>query len=198
VDVTVRGAQARADMNLIARLKEDPGSESDFRQLYDRYAKATYVFFLRRVGDPAVAADLNQELFLRLSRSIDGFEGKCSWRTWVFLIARKVLADSRNERWRKIADRTVTIGAAEFGGELSLELNADEEATRVLVRSRLRLCMRRLNDVARVVVIGHYFRGITLRELTERLKLSNPSGSRGVLISAQRKLKKCLQDWGER
>ena len=61
----------------------DPVRGADFRDLYDRYAQATFGFFLRKVGDPALAADLNQNLFLKLSRSIGSFEGRCSWRTWI-------------------------------------------------------------------------------------------------------------------
>ena len=195
--VTAPGARAKADMDLIERLKQDPTRESDFRQLYERYAPTTYVFFLRRVGDPSLAADLNQDLFLRLSRSIDTFEGKCSWRTWVFLIARTVLAESRAQRWRKVADRSVSLEVTVFGDDVGLKPDADVAATEVLLRNRLRHCLRQLSDVARAVVIGHYFRGITLRELTERMKMDNPSGSRSVLIAAQRKLRRCLERWGK-
>jgi RNA polymerase sigma-70 factor (ECF subfamily) len=185
-------------MDLIRRLKQDPARESDFRQLYDRYASATFVFFLRRVGDPSLAADLNQELFLRLSRSIGSFEGRCSWRTWVFLIARTVLAESRGQRWRRVAERTVSLDPEALGQDVKLDLNADDEAERVLLRSRLAHCLRTLSDLSRAVVVGHYFKGITLRELTERFRLDNPSGSRGTLLAAQRKLRRCLERWAER
>lgn len=196
--MTAPNARSKVDMDLIRRLKQDPARESDFRQLYDRYAPSTFVFFLRRVGDPATAADLNQDLFLRLSRSIGSFKGKCSWRTWVFLIARTVLAESRGERWRRVADRSVTLDREALGGDLKLELHADDEAVRVLLRARLAHCLRSLSDVSRAVILGHYFSGITLRELTERLRLDNPSGSRSVLLAAQRKLRRCLEDWGKR
>jgi len=190
----VREARTAADMKLIRRLKQDPTREADFRQLYDRYAPATFAFFLRKVGDAAQAADLNQDLYLRLSRSIGTFEGKCSWRTWVFLIARTVLAESRGRRWHRLASRTVTLEEARLRRDLSLQVDADEKARETFLRVRLRICLRRLSDVARAVVVGHYFEGITLRELTARLRLGNPSGSRGVLLGAQRKLRRCLEE----
>lgn len=198
MSVTAQEARTEADMDLIQRLKRDPSRESDFRRLYERYAPATFAFFLRKVGDPGAAADLNQELFLRLSRSIHGFEGRCSWRTWVFLLARTALAEFRARRWRHLADRSVTLNEEELRRDLSLPADADETARRVLLRVRLRACLRQLSEVARSVVIGHYFEGVTLRELTERLRLDNPSGSRGVLIGAQRKLRRCLENWGKR
>jgi hypothetical protein len=48
--------------------------------------------------------------------------------------------------------------------------------------------------MARAVVVEHYFDGVTLRELTERLSLLNASGSRAVLIAAQRKLRRCMEE----
>lgn len=51
---------------------------TEFERLYAEYAQATYVFFLRKVGNTSRAADLNQDLYLRLSRSQENFEGRCS------------------------------------------------------------------------------------------------------------------------
>ncbi len=162
--------------------------------MFERYSGATFGFFLRRTGDRALAADLNQDLFLRLERSFDGFEGRCSPRTWIFLLARSTLSDFRASRWGKMADRTVTVDPDVLARERILALDADDEAGAALLRGRLLRCLRRLSDVARAVVLGHYFAGATLRELTERLGLDNPSGSRGVLIGAQRRLRRCLEE----
>ena len=191
---TAQQVQTRVDMDLIDKIRSGADSEGDFRRLYDRYAPATFAFFMRRLGDPDLAADLNQDLFLRLSRSIEKFEGRCSWRTWVFLIARTVLAESRSQRWARLSERTVTLDPEVFSAALNLELDADQEAHDILLKERLRLCIRRLSDIARAVIVGHYFEGVTLREMTDRLNLDNPSGSRGILIGAQRKLKRCLTE----
>lgn len=191
-----REAWAAQDMKLIRRLRLDPARESDFRQIYERFAPATFAFFLRKVGDSTLAADLNQELFLKLSRSIGNFQERCSWRTWVFLIARSVAAEAREKRFRDLAHRTVTLEETSLKADLRLPENADDRARRILLEVRLRVCLRRLNEVARAVILGHYFQGVTLQELTSRLRLGNPSGSRAVLIGAQRKLRRCLEERG--
>ena len=177
------------------RRRRDVDRVTEFEQLYAEYAQATYVFFLRKVGNASRAADLNQDLYLRLSRSQENFEGRCSWRTWIFAIARVVLAEDRTRRYRRLADRTVSLDADALMNEMKVPADADEQAQRVLLRERLVRCVRRLSDQARAVVIAHYFEGVTLRELSAQLQLANPSGARAVLIGAQRKLRRCLEGW---
>jgi len=186
-------AAADIDMKLVNRLKRNPARESDFERLYRRHAPTTFGFFLRKVGNPETAADLNQELFLRLSRSIDTFDGRCSWRTWVFLVARTALADWRRHRFRTLAEHEVSVDPERLARETGVTVDPDGLAGDVLLRDRLLKCLRLLHDAARAVIVGHYFDGVTLRELTERLDLDNPSGSRGVLIGAQRKLRRCIE-----
>jgi len=174
--------------------KRDNGArEADLARLYADFGASTFVFFLRKVRDPVKAADLNQDLYLRLSRSISTFEGRCSWRTWVFLIARNVLAERRGRWWKRLGDRTVDLDVGELVKDLDFQSSPDDQAAAVLLRSRLKRCLRLLDDRARAVIVGHYFDDVTLRELTERLGFTNPSGSRAILIAALRKLRRCLE-----
>jgi RNA polymerase sigma-70 factor (ECF subfamily) len=177
---------------LVVRYRADPSQRSAFRELYQRYSSATFAFFYRRVRDADWAADLNQELYLRLVRSISGFRGDCSWKTWVFTVARNTLASSRFQRWSRMAERTVTLDETSLRDGLSFPPEADGELEMSRFRTRLKRCLARLDEVSRVVILGHYFEGITLRELTERLGLRNPSGSRAVLIGALRLLRRCM------
>lgn len=161
-------------------------------ELYEEFSRATFGFFARRVGDPALAADLNQELYLRLSRTLDGFAERSSLRTWVFAAARNVLIDARRRRWRKVAEREVELDAD--AAEDLRAGSADDAAAQALLVERLRGCLRLLNDAQRAVVIGHYFGGVTLRELTENLSFGNKSGARAVLLAAQRALRRCIEE----
>ncbi len=192
--MTTRVLHSREFQHMEERAESRVVATSQLEELYERYAAATYAFFHARTRVAHDAADLNQELYLRLSRSLDTYRGECSWRTWVFAIALTVLADHRRGRWRALSHREVLLDPAELSTDLGYENDPDREAAAILLRKRLALCLRRLDELARAVVIGHYFEGITLRELTEKLRLHNASGSRAVLIASQRKLRRCLDE----
>ncbi|MFR9778584.1 sigma-70 family RNA polymerase sigma factor [Micromonospora sp. MS34] len=49
--------------------------------------------FLAHLAGPGEADDLTQETFLRALRSLPGFAGRSSARTWIFTIARRVAVD---------------------------------------------------------------------------------------------------------
>ncbi|MEU9884241.1 sigma-70 family RNA polymerase sigma factor [Sphaerisporangium sp. NPDC051011] len=59
--------------------------------------------FTAYLTDPQQAEDLTQETFLRLLGSLPRFAGRCSARTWLFSIVRRVVAD----RFRTAAARPV-------------------------------------------------------------------------------------------
>jgi len=158
---------------------------------FRRYGTATYAFFLRRVGNPDRAADLNQELWLRYCRTLPAWRRDCSLATWLFLLARRLLVDER----RRAAARLAAV--TEDGDEVLARIVAPgigmEESLDTRRRFRhLRECFQRLDPLSRAVIGGHYVHGLTLRQLTELLGLGNPSGSRALLLRALRRLRRCL------
>jgi RNA polymerase sigma-70 factor (ECF subfamily) len=57
---------------------------------------------LRRQGEPRQdAADAVQEVFLTVHRTLSGFEGRSSIRTWLFTICRSVARDRRQRAHRR-------------------------------------------------------------------------------------------------
>lgn len=73
-----------ADRELVARLRD--GDEPAFRRLVADFGPA----MLRVAGvyapDTQVAEDIVQETWIAVLRGLDGFEGRSSFRTWVFTI----------------------------------------------------------------------------------------------------------------
>jgi RNA polymerase sigma-70 factor (ECF subfamily) len=80
---------------LIAELRA--GSEEAFAWLIARYHQPIYSLLARMVQDRADAADLTQEVFVKVFRGVAGFHGESSLRTWIYRIALHEASNQR--RW---------------------------------------------------------------------------------------------------
>jgi RNA polymerase sigma-70 factor (ECF subfamily) len=73
------------------------GSEEAFAWLIARYHQPIYSLLARTVLDRADAADLTQEVFVKVFRKIGSFHGESSLRTWIYRIALREASNQR--RW---------------------------------------------------------------------------------------------------
>jgi RNA polymerase sigma-70 factor, ECF subfamily len=73
------------------------GSEEAFAWLIARYHQPIYSLLARLVRDRADAADLTQEVFVKVFRGVCGFHGESSLRTWIYRIALREASNQR--RW---------------------------------------------------------------------------------------------------
>jgi RNA polymerase sigma-70 factor (ECF subfamily) len=80
---------------LIAELQA--GSEEAFADLIARYHQPIYSLLARTVQDRADAADLTQEVFVKVFRGMSSFHGESSLRTWIYRIALREASNQR--RW---------------------------------------------------------------------------------------------------
>lgn len=88
-----------ADAILLRRYRAT-GDRSAFEQLFKRYQAPIYGFVVRLVGQED-AYDLTQEIFLKALRSSGAFRGECTFRTWLYTIARNTCYNhSRDEKRR--------------------------------------------------------------------------------------------------
>jgi RNA polymerase sigma-70 factor, ECF subfamily len=73
------------------------GSEEVFEWLIAHYHQPIYSLLARTVRNRADAADLTQEVFVKVFRGIRGFHGESSLRTWIYRIALREASNQR--RW---------------------------------------------------------------------------------------------------
>src|SRR5208283_1534865 len=73
------------------------GSEEAFAWLIARFHQPIYSLLARTVQDRADAADLTQEVFVKVFRGVGNFHGESSLRTWVYRIALHEASNQR--RW---------------------------------------------------------------------------------------------------
>jgi RNA polymerase sigma-70 factor (ECF subfamily) len=105
----------------------------------DREAAAAFVRatqrqlrrFLHHLAGPGELDDLTQETYLRALRSLPGFAGRSSARTWLYTIARRVTVDhvraavvrprlARVDDWQGAADAASAPDQSRFEEDLAL------------------------------------------------------------------------------
>lgn len=190
-------AENAGDEELVRRFQEGDDREAVILGLFERYGAMTQAFLTRRIGNPDLAAELNQELYISVIQSLDRFRGEASFKTWLFRMAQNRLSNLRR-RWRTHLDELPDAAPEDLVDHLS---DADAAAPDVIVgrdqiESALQVCLANLPEVERAVVVGLYYEGTSLRDLTERFEMQNRSGARASLIAAQRKLRRCLERSG--
>jgi RNA polymerase sigma-70 factor, ECF subfamily len=169
------------DAALVADLKA--GSEEAFGILIAQYHQPLYSLIARSLNDPADAADITQEVFIKVFRSIRGFHGEASLRTWLYRIA---LREASNQRrwWSRHKKQEITIDSAaesDSDEDAGLCLSATladhgdspfDHAAQAEVRERVEAALRQLPEAFRTVVILREIEGFAYEEISEILNVN--------------------------
>ena len=168
------------DAALVADLKA--GSEEAFAILIAQYHQPLYSLIARSLNDPADAADITQEVFIKVFRSIRGFNGESSLRTWLYRIA---LHEASNQRrwWSRHKKQEITIDSSveneDDGSAFSLSATLADHgdspydcAAQAEVRARVEAALRKLPEVFRTVVVLREIEGFAYEEIAEILNVN--------------------------
>jgi RNA polymerase sigma-70 factor (ECF subfamily) len=96
------------------------GERSAQRRLYERYQRTVYRLAARMVG-VAEAADVAQEVFLRVFSRIGGFRGQAAFSTWLYRISVNECLRHLSRRARPVEPLTEEPVCAAVGPEQRLE-----------------------------------------------------------------------------
>jgi len=160
---------------LIAELQA--GSEDAFAWLIARFHQPIYSLLARTVQDRAAAADLTQEVFVKVFRGIGNFQGESSLRTWIYRIA---LREASNQRrwWTRHRQREVPIEQEMVAGEsgapvLLKEMLVDsaespfDMAVHEENRARVEAALRQMPEPFRSTLILRDIEGFVYEEVAE-------------------------------
>ncbi len=94
------------EASIVAELKA--GSEEAFGWLIAHYNQPLYSLIYRILDDPSDAADVTQEVFIKVFRAIKSFHADSSLKTWIYRIAVHE-ASNRRRWWFRHRFREITI-----------------------------------------------------------------------------------------
>jgi RNA polymerase sigma-70 factor (ECF subfamily) len=154
--------QGRSDFELLDGWRG--GDEAAGRELFSRYFDSVFRFFRNKVDD--AAEDLVQQTFMGLTRGKHRFRGEASFRTYLFMIARKRLysylrKSQRDQDAAPWGERSV----ADLGLPSPSRVLAHAQEQRLLL-----LALRRLPVEMQVALELYYWEELTVTEIASVLE----------------------------
>lgn len=161
------------DRKLVADAKK--GESYAFERLLKKYRKSVYYMLLKMVKNADDAEDLTQEAFAKAFNSIEKFDSKFAFSTWLFRIATNNCIDFI----RKKRVQTVSIDQPVEGDDGSSmrfdvkdeNLDPNESMLKKQRKRYLRMAIDRLPEKYRVLVELRYFQELSYEEVANELQI---------------------------
>ena len=180
-EADVRGMEGGSpqEASLIRACKE--GDQTAFNLLVWRWEKPLFNFTYKYVGDAHLAQDLVQETFVRVLRSIQGYEHRGAFSTWLYRIAVNLCKDHfRRKRIPMVSLHdyyTTPSGDRVYVQDrVADEAAQSDEAMAAARREELvRRLIAGLPEEQRIVILLKEYQVLTFREIAEVLEV--PEGT---------------------
>jgi RNA polymerase sigma-70 factor (ECF subfamily) len=132
--------------------------------LFDRCRNRVYTLALHLSADPAEAADVTQDVFLRVLGRLEQYRGEARFSTWLYRVVVNVFLDRRKAR-----RRYAPLDEATLARRASAEPSPETAAIREQARARLMAALQRLPDTLRLPLVLRYGSGLSYGEIAATL-----------------------------
>jgi RNA polymerase sigma-70 factor (ECF subfamily) len=150
---------------LTKALKGDPEA---FTHLVEAYQRPVFNLCYRMLGNPGDAEDAAQETFLRAYRSLNRYDNRRPFPTWLLSIAAHYCIDQiRKQRMALVSmDELPDLDLPDLapGPETAVSRNEEQQKVRVLLKA--------LSPVDRAAVVMYYWYDFSYEEIAQALSLS--------------------------
>lgn len=179
------------DEELIERCQaatEPAAAEPFLNVLFQRHHARVASWCYHITGDPNSAADLAQEIFLKVFQGVRSFRQGSKFTTWLYSVTRNHCFDELRSRRIQIEDSPL-VDEVEIPdwGAISADAAIEQRESRALLQQLIR---ESLDPTEARVMTLHYVHEMPLDTVGRMLGLTNESGAKAYIVSARRKLKR--------
>ena len=158
------------------------GDERAMRLLWNQHAPHVDAVVRRLAGDPDLAEDIAQDVWIQIFRALPSWRGDAKFSTWVHRVAINRALNSLR--------RTRRLASIETGIEEDSAV-VEQESERSMLAQTIEEATRKLSPGARTVFLLHDVEGFTHEEIATELGIT-AGGSKSQLFKARAKLRKLL------
>ncbi len=174
----VRGMKGGSpqEASLIRACQE--GDQTAFNLLVWRWEKPLFNFTYKYVGDAHLAQDLVQETFVRVLRSIRGYEHRAAFSTWLYRIAVNLCKDHLRKRRIPMVSLndyyTTSSGDRVYVKDRVADdgVRSDEAMDAARTEELVRRLLAGLPEDQRIVILLKEYQALTFREIAEVLEVA--------------------------
>lgn len=144
------------------------GDSEAFRVLYEAHKDKVYsmaLYFFR--GDAATAADVTQDVFLKLMDKVGQFSGQSDFSTWLHRFAANACVDRTRRSWW----RTTTVDPAGLDQRPSAS-SQEEDYLRGETARSVQAAIAELTPKIRMAIVLRYFSDLSYEEMAAALNCS--------------------------
>jgi RNA polymerase sigma-70 factor (ECF subfamily) len=148
----------------------------EFDEIYRTFHPRILRYLARLIG-PDEAEDLAQEVFVKISRSLDEFRNESQVSTWIYRIATNAAIDLRRSADYRSAQRTSPLDASCGQGTKDIviespDVSIEHQAIRKEMSGCVQALLNQLPDRYRTVLILSDMEGLKDREIAEVLDVT--------------------------
>ncbi len=170
------------------------GDGDAFRTLVDRHGRDVFRVVYRIIADHQRAEDAVQETFIKVHRSLGGFDGRSSFATWIHRIAVNCAIDLQRRQARHEA-MTGSSNADEQGwlDRLeSAEAGPERSAHGRELAEHTSAALQELTTMERTAFTLRHYEGCSIREISTKLDITG-NATKQAIFRAVKKLRHILK-----
>ncbi len=171
------------------------GDRDAFRVLVERHSHALFRLAFRMTGNEHDAEEVVQDTFLRAYRSLDKFEERANFGTWVYRIGVNCSLDFVRARKRHVEGREEPAAAPEAPDPLealpAVDASPERLALSTEVRRRVSRELAALSEMERTAFTLRHYEGRSIEEIGKILGL-RASATKNSIFRAVQKLRTAL------
>ncbi len=158
--------QVNEDYDVIKQVLE--GKTDYFSVLMNKYYNELFSFIFNMTGQYQDTEDLSQEIFMKIYKNLKKYnKSKSSFRTWMYRIASNHTINYLKSSYKRHKTSSeVNLDILESTEDIEEQTIKQEDLSTVIM-----VMKNTLSEKHQQIMFLHYFSGLTVKEISETLKI---------------------------